>query len=208
MKKYKTEEERQEAKRKSRKKWRDAHQEYQPSYYEKNKDSILEYNKAYSKTQMGRALSQRGQYRRMDRRNGFGDVIDFDAKWIVENIYTQPCVHCGETDWHKLGCNRLDNLKPHIKENVEPCCFDCNIKLAAEYMSKKNVKSPVAQIDTKTGEIIKIYRCAYDAIKEGFTHADAVARGERKQNKGYIFKYINTIEDNEQFIEQTLYKNS
>ena len=63
----------------------------------------------------------------MDIRNGFGDdKIDFDARWIVENIYTKPCPHCGETDWHNLGCNRLDNSKPHTIDNVEPCCFHCN----------------------------------------------------------------------------------
>lgn len=52
------------------------------------------------------------------------------AKWIVENIFTQPCPHCGETDWHKIGCNRLDNSKPHTKDNVEPCCKVCNKKLS------------------------------------------------------------------------------
>lgn len=52
------------------------------------------------------------------------------AKWIVENIFTQPCPHCGETDWHNIGCNRIDNSKPHTMDNVEPCCKVCNKKLS------------------------------------------------------------------------------
>jgi hypothetical protein len=107
--------------------------EYNRQYYLKRRDELIkakmEYKKEYSKTQMGRAQCQYQQYKRMDKRNGFGEVIDFDAKWIVDNIYTKPCAHCGETDWHKLGCNRLDNSKPHIINNVESCCFHCNCVL-------------------------------------------------------------------------------
>lgn len=108
--------------------------EYNKRYYREHRESELKrcttYNKEYSKTQMGKAQRQVQQYKVMDERNGFGkDKIDFDARWIVENIYTKPCVHCGETDWHKLGCNRLDNTKPHTKDNVESCCFHCNCVL-------------------------------------------------------------------------------
>ena len=58
------------------------------------------------------------------------------AQWIVENIFSQPCAHCGENNWEKIGCNRLDNDKPHTKDNVEPCCKECNDRLAA--LDKKN----------------------------------------------------------------------
>lgn len=107
--------------------------EYNRQYYLKRREEIIaqktEYNKSYSKTKMGRAQRQVQQYKKMDRRNGFGDMIDFDAKWMVENIYTKKCSHCDETDWRKLGCNRLDNSKPHTKDNVESCCFRCNCVL-------------------------------------------------------------------------------
>lgn len=112
---------------------KDDTKEYNKQYYLKNKKEILEYrteyNKEYAKTPMGRAQRQYQQYKFMDTRNGFGDVIDFDAKWIVESIYTKKCAHCDETDWHKLGCNRIDNSKGHTKDNVEPCCFHCNCVL-------------------------------------------------------------------------------
>ena len=108
--------------------------EYNRTYYLLHRDSIIkkeiEYNKVYSKTPMGRAQRLLHQYKRMDERNGFGkDACDFNAKWIVENIFSSPCKHCGESDWRKIGCNRLDNNKPHTKDNVEPCCFHCNCKL-------------------------------------------------------------------------------
>lgn len=122
--------------------------EYNRQYYLKRRDELIkiktEYQKKYSKTQMGRAQRQYQQYKHMDKRNGFGEVIDFDAKWIVDNIYTKPCAHCGETDWHKLGCNRLDNSKPHIINNVESCCFNCNCVLnginSAERIKKYGLK--------------------------------------------------------------------
>lgn len=112
---------------------KDETKEYNRQYYLKHREEIIarktEYNKTYAKTQMGRAQHQFQQYKRMDKRNGFDEVIDFDAKWVVDNIYTKKCAHCDETDWHKLGCNRLDNSKPHTKDNVEPCCFHCNCVL-------------------------------------------------------------------------------
>ena len=108
--------------------------EYNKRYYQAHRKKIIENaterNKTYFKTQMGRAQRQYQQYKFMDKRNGFGgDKIDFNARWIVEEIYTKPCAHCGETDWHKLGCNRLDNSKPHTMDNVESCCFHCNCVL-------------------------------------------------------------------------------
>ena len=102
-----------------------------------NRENILTKNRnrmnEVRKTQIGRAKHQIDGYKSMDKNRGFGNAIDFDAQWIVENIYTKPCVYCGETDWHKLGCNRLDNSKPHTKDNVESCCKRCNSRLGREF---------------------------------------------------------------------------
>lgn len=127
--------------------YRDSHKEdtkeYNRQYYLKRREELIaqktEYNKEYSKTQMARAQRQLQQYKFMDRRNGFGEVIDFDARWIVENIYTQKCAYCDETDWHKLGCNRIDNSKGHTKDNVEPCCFHHNCVLNGKESGYKNL---------------------------------------------------------------------
>ena len=115
--------------------------EYTKTYYLSHKDEVKDYNhqywekhkdekkEEYQNNPLIRARAQVHRYRNMDLRKGLGDVMDFDAEWMVNNIYTCKCPYCGETDWHKLGCNRLDNNKPHIKSNVEPCCYDCNVKL-------------------------------------------------------------------------------
>ena len=115
--------------------------EYQKQYQQANADKIAEQKKLYIKTPMGRACSLVKGYRGMDRIRGFGNVIDFDAKWIVENIFSKPCIYCRETDWHKLGCDRIDNSKPHTKDNVVPCCMKCNLERQKmsfeEFLQKK-----------------------------------------------------------------------
>lgn len=102
------------------------------AYYKRNKERIIEYQKnyqvEYDKTQMARANSLLCAYNTADKKYN-RSIGDLTAKWIVENIFSKPCVHCGENDWHKIGCNRLDNSKPHTMDNVEPCCFNCNISL-------------------------------------------------------------------------------
>lgn len=54
---------------------------------------------------------------------------------------------------------------------------------------KKRIRA-IALKNKNTGEIIKLFKSVADARKEGYGHADAVARGVRKQDKGYIFEYI------------------
>ena len=109
--------------------------EWSKNYIQKNREKINEYKKLWRKTPYGRASQLLDGYRCKDKKYNRGEV-DFDAQWIVDNIFSKPCVHCGETDWHKIGCNRLDNSKPHTMDNVEPCCFDCNNKLNYEERKK------------------------------------------------------------------------
>lgn len=102
------------------------------TYYQRNKERIIDYQKEYQieydKTPMARANALLGAYNQADKAAGRGKG-NLTAKWIVDNIFTQSCVHCGRTGWDIIGCNRLDNSKPHTKDNVEPCCYPCNIKL-------------------------------------------------------------------------------
>lgn len=94
-------------------------------------------------TPLYRAQYQVRSYRRDDVNNGFGDVIDFDAQWVIDNIYSKQCIYCGETDWKKLGCDRIDNTKPHTKDNVVCSCWECNNERQKQtfeefYRNKKN----------------------------------------------------------------------
>ena len=93
----------------------------QKKYYKNNYDKISEYHK----TKIARANNLLSQYKRIDKGK---NEVDFDAKWIVDNIFSKSCVYCGESDWKKLGCDRKDNSKGHLIDNVVPCCYHCNCK--------------------------------------------------------------------------------
>jgi len=102
--------------------------EWSKAYAQKNKEKIKEYRSLWRKTQYGRASMLLYGYRQKDKDKNRGQCT-LTAQWIVDNIFSKPCAHCGETDWRKIGCNRLDNSKPHTEDNVEPCCIECNNKL-------------------------------------------------------------------------------
>lgn len=62
-------------------------------------------------------------YRTKDRANGC-ELCDITIDWMIENILTKPCHYCGDTN--RIGCDRIDNSKGHTKDNVVPCCIECN----------------------------------------------------------------------------------
>lgn len=144
IKKYFTEEEKKNAHREAMKKWyqkniereREKSKEYQKIYYETHKEIIKEKTKIeYRENQLRRAYVLLHEYNRADEKRGFlkGNLT---PEWIVENIFTKKCAHCDETDWYKIGCNRLDNSKPHTMDNVEPCCKKCNSKHNADQSNR------------------------------------------------------------------------
>lgn len=155
---------------------------------EERKAARAEYNSKYNKTPMGRALYLLTAYRKMDRRNGFGDCIDFDARWIVENIFTQKCAHCDCIDWRELGCNRIDNSRPHIKSNVEPCCWKHNHELANEEQS-----IPVAQYDKNSGELVAVWKSAREAARQlGYNQSNIsdCCNGRYKSAYGFVWRKL------------------
>lgn len=62
-------------------------------------------------------------YRCKDSKNGIS-ICDIDIDWMIDNIITAKCYYCG--DGNKIGCDRIDNTKGHTKDNVVPCCYECN----------------------------------------------------------------------------------
>ena len=111
-------------------KWRknnDKYKEKTAEYYQRNKEKRAAYLAEKRKTPKGRAKMLIDSYRREDKKYDRGECA-LTVDWIVKNIFSQPCHYCGETDWHKIGCDRIDNSLPHTPDNVVPCCKHCNDK--------------------------------------------------------------------------------
>lgn len=109
------------------KQYRQEHKEHYAEYFKEHKEEKAEYDKQYNSTPMGRALNLIGSYKYEDKKHNRGECT-LTAKWIIDNIFTQPCHWCNKTDWRKIGCDRIDNDKPHTPDNVNPCCEECNKK--------------------------------------------------------------------------------
>lgn len=126
------------------KKYSDEHKEerraYAVKYRNENIDKIREKDRIralsserqkwveeYKKTPQYRATYLVQAYSQKDRQKNHGKCT-LTSEWVLNNIFTQPCYYCGETDWHKLGCDRIDNSKPHTPDNVVCSCWDCNNK--------------------------------------------------------------------------------
>lgn len=138
-----------EKRKESQKQWKEKNKEkwkkYLKEYYKNNKDSfkkryeekselIKEYSKQYMSTKKGRAVNITSTNNRTDRNRGFDISNNVTNDWVVENIFNgQKCIYCGETDWKKLGVDRVDNKKPHTPDNVVCCCGECNVKRGDRY---------------------------------------------------------------------------
>lgn len=113
--------------------------EYLKQYQVKNSDKLKQYKQGYYNTMHGRSLRLANHYKREDTKFNRGKCT-IDSQWIIDNIFSHPCAYCGESDWHKLGCDRKDSTLPHTPDNCVPCCFDCNRKKQTmsydEYMKK------------------------------------------------------------------------
>lgn len=161
------------------------------------KEWMKEYRKRYINTPNGRASNLVSAYNKADRENGRGRG-DLTAQWIVDNIFSKPCAHCGKEGWKIIGCNRLDNTRPHTMDNVEPCCRSCNNKIfsnseeGVEARTKGALKrkKEVLQIDNITGEIIN----KFDSVKEAHTathiwNIASCCRGERNEASGFVWRF-------------------
>lgn len=62
-------------------------------------------------------------YRCKDIKNGLPEC-NIDIDWMIDNIIKKPCIYCGDTK--RIGCDRINNNLGHTKDNVVPCCYECN----------------------------------------------------------------------------------
>lgn len=104
------------------------HRKYNKQYYQECHDELMNkhrgFIKKYRKTLCGRAMSLANNYKTIDKKYGRDNNID--GQWILDNIFTKKCIYCGESDWTKLGCDRIDNTKGHTTDNVVCSCWNCN----------------------------------------------------------------------------------
>lgn len=104
--------------------------EYFKDRYKDHKEKICERintrRKVYRNTKPGRAKMLLDAYKQYDKKKERGECT-LTVEWIIENIFSgQVCHWCGESDWMKLGCDRIDNALPHTPENVVCSCEYCN----------------------------------------------------------------------------------
>lgn len=99
--------------------------EYQAKRRQKQRDWMNNYHQ----TKEGRATNLLNSYIQMDleAERGLPNLTrdDIMRKCFSE---TSKCVYCGETDWHVLGLDRIDNSRPHDAVNCVCSCHDCNVK--------------------------------------------------------------------------------
>lgn len=112
--------------------WREQHaeerKEYKKQYREEHPETIKEARQEYENSPIGKAFKLKRNYVRIDKEKGFSTDQDIDETWIMENVFSgQRCIYCGESDWRKLGVDRLDNTKGHTPDNCVPCCGKCNV---------------------------------------------------------------------------------
>ena len=102
--------------------------EFRKKYDKEHKEDISRNKKRYNATKFGRAVNICSTYTQADKYRNRGECT-LTPQWIVDNIFSgQKCVYCQKDDWTELGCDRIDNSKPHTPDNVVPCCGECNIK--------------------------------------------------------------------------------
>lgn len=84
---------------------------------------IMDIKNLTASAQVAKISKMISAYRVKDYKR-FRIIHKLDKDWFRENIITKPCVYCGDTE--KIGCDRIDNDKPHYESNVVPCCYPCN----------------------------------------------------------------------------------
>lgn len=134
-----------------------------------NREKWNYYIKNYGKTKYGRANRLLAMYNHSDINKGRGKG-DLTAQWIVDNIFSKQCVHCGETNWKKIGCNRIDNSKSHMMDNVEPCCGKCNVKL-----NDNSDKNKTVYQYTLDGELVGVYESVTEAARQNDYSQSAIS---------------------------------
>lgn len=125
--------------------------EYMKQYREKHKEELklkkqeqyLKKKQTYFFDKKYRAKSLVDSYKYNDVKYQRG-ICTLTTEFLLDNIFNSKCIYCGEDDWAKLGCDRIDNTKPHTPDNVVCSCWDCNnergVMSFEKFKNKKGIK--------------------------------------------------------------------
>ena len=125
--------------------WKHEHPDYEKQRLQKIKESEPpkekpkgerhDYHKQYYATKQGRAARIVNTNNKDDRRNGLDSTNNVDRSWVERFILGEDsrCVYCGTMDWTRLGCDRIDNNKPHTADNIVCACSKCNARRQDKY---------------------------------------------------------------------------
>lgn len=131
-----------------------------------------------------RANNLVSNYKHKDKMRNLGECTITVDDFI--SICSKGCFYCGETDWKILGLDRVDNTKPHTKENCVCSCWECNNKKGRIEHSKNVIQY------TKNGD----YVAEYSSIKEASSITNInhscicyCCKGKQKTAGGFVWKY-------------------
>ena len=130
---------------------------------------------------MKRACKLLQNYRFLDKKYDRGE-----CSLTVEDIYSlweQGCHWCGETDWHSLGVDRIENTKPHTIDNVVCACRNCNVKRGR---TKKVIQY------TLYGEFVKEWKSITEisnVLGLNKTCISLCCKGVQQTSGGYKWKF-------------------
>ena len=136
---------------------------------------------------------------------------DIDGEWIVDNIFNNECIYCGERDWRKLGCDRMNNSKPHTKDNVVCCCKRCNTLKSNKFTvdEMKEIGAVIKKIEGRRKDyrlrkskrvasydtdlhLIKEYDAASQVQEDGLSPrmVRRACQNEDYKYNGFLWRYI------------------
>ena len=105
------------------------------AHSEHGKKVKSEKQKRYNSNKEGKANTLKNRYIALDREKRFDTSNNVDETYILEKILNSTCVYCGDYVWQHLGCDRIDNSKPHTPDNCLCSCGICNVEREGKNMS-------------------------------------------------------------------------